>query len=189
MCPSRPHLRLLRGGLSTAMAAQLCRDLTVSTPTPAPMTGTTAAKPTLWMPLNPRLDRPLRPPSRGFLAPTPLAFGSAGGNVMAAAVAHAGFLFAPARGNLINILIKWRPPPGNTRRGAVNDVCARNLRRYLQKKPGPEGPNKVGSVGERGLRARELPGSRQTSSLFSPQVWVWLAPPYLLREFGYLHYY
>ena len=39
---------------------------------------------------------------------------------------------AAARGNLLDILRKFRPPPGNTGRGAVDDGYAGDLRRYRQ---------------------------------------------------------
>ena len=77
---------------------------------------------------------------------------------------------AAARGNLLDILRKFRPPPGNTGRGAVDDGYAGDLRRYRQKKTRPEGPGKVGSAGERGLRAHTHPGAQPTLSWWSLQV-------------------
>ena len=88
------------------MEAQFFRYPIASTPVPSPVTGTDAAKPPLRMPHSVRSDGPIGPLSRGVFAPTSLAFGSTGGDDMAAAASRTRHLLAPARGNLLDILRK-----------------------------------------------------------------------------------
>ena len=109
------------------MAAQLCWGPLSSTPAQAPVTSSAAAHTPLWTLRRTPLCGPLRPPSRGVFVPSPIFFGYMGGDAMAAAVAGAARLFAPARGKLLDILVKLRPPTHVTGRGAVNNSCAGDL--------------------------------------------------------------
>ena len=59
-----------------------------------------------------------------------ITFVPAGGDTMAGSAASAVRLFASTRGNLLVVLGKCQPLPGNTGKGAVNNGCSGELRRY-----------------------------------------------------------
>ena len=76
------------------------------------------------------LEGPLCSSYVGFFGSMLLDSATAGGKAMVAYASHAARFFAPARGNLLVILRKWKAPSGNTVQGAANDSCARYLRCY-----------------------------------------------------------
>ena len=102
-----------------------------------------AAKPALRKPLCAFPNGSLLLPYKGIFGPTLLSFGSARGDAMAAPAACAVRLFVTERDNLLDILRKWGPLPGNTGQDTVNNSCAGDLWRYSQNKTGPEGNDKV----------------------------------------------
>ena len=116
------------------MAAQLWGGLLTSTHLLSPVPGAASAIPARRTPLCSCREGLLHLSSEGFLGPTSLAFATAGGEAMAASVASIARFFAPAHGNLLVILGKWRPPSGNIGRGSVNDGCAGYFWCYRQNK-------------------------------------------------------
>ena len=103
-----------------------------------------AARPLLRAPYNMRLDGTLRRSLAGAWVLSPYFVGILISLAISDDAAGTTRLFAAKRGNLPDIFAveKRRPPPNETRRGAVNDSSTGDHRRYRIKKLGLNAPTR-----------------------------------------------
>ena len=132
-------------------------------------TGAAAARPLLWAPCNVRSDGTIRRSSVGARVLSLSFVGLLCSSVMADNAADTARLFSATGGNLPEILDvqKWRPPPGETGRGAVNNGSAGDLRIYRLNKTGSSRPYQGRQRRLAWLHARAFvpPGAGKNSSL------------------------